>query len=124
MDKIQYHFDVNKVINIKYVPEQLCTWFTWHESEPIKKFFGLINTGKFLPAGWVDNSQYFQRILSEAELIKKDYLVKGYFVYRKSIAVVTLSNQTEVSKNFETQEDCLNWIDELKDTTGKTFEII
>ena len=124
MEKIQHHFDVNKVVTIKYIPEQVCTWMKWVESQPIKKFFGLFYTGKFSPAGWIDNSEYNPKIYSETDLIKKDYLVKDYVVYRKSKVKITLTNNEELFKTFNTQEECMSWIEDLKDTTGKTFEII
>jgi hypothetical protein len=130
MTKIQEHFDVNEIIRIKFFPEH-DSRFEWVEATQEKRvFFGLIKTRSATPAGFLDKGSFDGTIYSEGDLI--DY---GYKVYttderinnrvtEKPYVRVYLSHELETHKKFETDEQALEWINELKATSGKTFEIV
>jgi hypothetical protein len=130
MTKIQEHFDVNEIIGIKLFPEH-DSRFEWVEAAPEKRaFFGLIKTRSATPAGFLDKGSFDGTIYSEESLIGYGYKVYttderiNNRVTEKPYVRVYLSHGLETHKKFETDEQALSWIEELKSTSGKTFEIV
>ena len=127
----QEHFDVNEIIGIKLIQERPAGEFQWVEAKPEERtFFGLIKVRSAQPAGFLDHSSFQETIYTEKEL--KDY---GYTVYpyservnsrvcRKPYVTVYLPHDLSVQRTFESNEKASAWIEELKATSGKTFEIV
>lgn len=130
MTNIKEHFDVDQIVGVKFFPERP-ERFIWVEATPEERIlFGLIKWRSAVPAGFLNEGYFDQRIYTEDEL--KGY---GYNVYswdkrihdrvcNKPYVTVYLSHGLEVSKRFRTDEEAELWIDELKAASGKTFEII
>jgi hypothetical protein len=130
MAKIQEHFDVNEIIGIKFFPERDAR-YEWVEATKEKRiFFGLIKTRSATPAGFLDTGSWDGAIYTEEKLIGYGYKVYttderiNNRVTEKPYVRVYLSHELETHKKFETNEEALAWIDELKATSGKTFEIV
>lgn len=124
------YFDVSRIISIYFRPETTCSNFYWEESKPIKRFFGLIYTGDLTEAGWRDNRDWKDIIYTEDEI--RDY---GYKVYssderinervcHKAYVKVYLTHDNHVEQAFETDAEAEAWIELLKETSGKTFEVV
>lgn len=130
MIKIQEHFDVNEIIGIKIIPESEAS-FEWVDEIPEKRiFFGMIRTRYARPAGFLDKSSFDEIIYSPEQLI--DY---GYKVYTSSERInnrvchkphvtVYLSHDLSSTKRFETDREAIEWVEDLKATSGKVFEIV
>lgn len=127
MKNIEYHFDVNSVIGIKFVKEEPCEWFIWKEEFFKKRLFG---KPKIYPAGFYDESSYSQHVRTKEDLLESGYKVYDWDervtnrVCRKPYVVVYLGHKLEVQNTFESNTIALEWIENLKLTSGKTFEII
>lgn len=124
MNKIQYHFDVSQITCLKYVPQTKKEWICWVDSKPIYKFFGLIKTNKMTKEGFEDFSTYGRKIKPKEELISDGNIVIGKEVFSKPKVVIYFRNKAELVNVFNEQEDALEWIEQLKITSGKTFEVI
>ena len=124
------YFDVSRIVSVYFRRETTCTNFYWVESEPIKRFFGLFDTGRFTEAGWCDNRDWKFVIYTEDEI--RSY---GYKVYsaderinericHKAYVKVYLTHDNEIEQAFETDEEAEAWIESLKEKSGKTFEVV
>lgn len=126
MKNIEYHFDVNSVIGIKFEKESY-TSFVWVEEKIKKRFLG---KPKIYPAGFIDTRSYRGCIFTEGELLELGYKVYGFdervnnLVCRKPYVVVYLGHKLEVNHTFESDEMATEWIEGLKNKSGKTFEVI
>ena len=125
------YFDVSRIISVYFRSETPCRYFYWVESEPIKKFFGLINTGRFTEAGWCDNRDWKDGIIYTEDEIRS----YGYKIYstderikdricHKAYVKVYLTHENQIEQSFETDADAEAWIQSLKERSGKTFEIV
>jgi hypothetical protein len=126
--KIQEHFDPSQIVKIRFTPERP-TSFRWVEAKPeIRTFFGLRVKQKATPAGFIDSDSYFEnRFYTEEELKNYGYKVCFGFkhtVYNKSHVSIYLKHKLEVYRTFENEEEALAWIEELKATSGRDFEVI
>jgi hypothetical protein len=130
MRKKEY-FDVSRIISIYFKSETPSTNFYWVESEPIKKFFGLINTGRFTEAGWCDNRDWKDGVIYTEDEIRG----YGYKVYStderindriccKAYVKVNLTHDNLIERFFESDDDAEGWIRSLKEKSAKTFEVV
>jgi hypothetical protein len=69
--------------------------------------------------------------VSEEYLIQSGYQFKSVAypsddkqVWTKSYVEVSLGYKSSVGKSFDTDEEALDWIEKLKQLSGKTFEVI
>jgi hypothetical protein len=126
---VKEYFDVNKIVSIWYRPEEPISWISWVESKPIKKFFGLYNTGRFTQAGWVDNSEWDDHIYTDDQLRKNGYIVYDWNervnnrICRKAYVKVYLTHDNSIEQTFDSDKQAEEWIDLLKSTSQKTFEV-
>jgi hypothetical protein len=126
MKNIEYHFDVNSVIGIKFVKESY-TSFVWVEEKIKKRFLG---KPKIYPAGFIDTSSYRGNIYTEGELLELGYKVYGFdervnnLVCRKPYVVIYFGHKLTSDLSFESDEMATEWIEGLKNKSGKTFEVI
>jgi hypothetical protein len=127
----QEHFDIDQIIGIELIYEKPAGEFDWVDATPEKrKFFGLIKVRSARPAGFLDYGSFQETIYTEEEL--KEY---GYKVYphserivkrvcRKPYVKVHLPHDLCVTQTFESDDLAKGWVDELKSTSGKTFEVV
>lgn len=127
--KDKEYFDVSRIVSIHFTVERPAYKFYWVDSEPIKRFFGLINTGKFTEPGWVNQNDWDVIIYTDEEL--RNY---GYKVYTTDERInervccfahvkVYLTGDNTIEQVFKSNEEAEAWIELLKDTSGKTFEV-
>ena len=130
MANIKEHFDVEQIIGVKFFPESKAG-FDWVEATPEKRiFFGLIPWRSGRPAGFLDLRSYDRTIYTEESLNGYGYKVYSYEeriaqrVCNKPYVTVYLSHDLQVTKRFETDLEAESWIEEIKVTSEKTFEVI
>ena len=120
---MEYQFDINHIIGLKFV-EARPSRYEWAEARPYSSsWFGLCKT-LALPAGWIDPSCWSERRYTEDELKEYDYIFINGKPYNRPHVTVYLSHEYQVTNQFDSDSDALNWIDVLKQKTGKEFEII
>jgi hypothetical protein len=123
------YFEVSRIVSVYFRPEHPETRFYWRDSEPIKTFFGLINTGRFAEAGWLNAYDWDEVLYTEDEI--RNY---GYKVYstderinericNKAYVKVYLTHDNTIEQSFETDKEAEAWIELLKEKSGKTFEV-
>ncbi len=127
--KDKEYFDVSRIVSIHFTVERPAYKFSWVDREPIKRFFGLINTGKFTESGWVNQNDWGVIIYTDEEI--RDF---GYKVYTKDERIndricyfphvkVYLTDDNTVEQVFKTNEEAEAWVEELKANSGKTFAV-
>jgi hypothetical protein len=128
--KMQEHFDPSQIIKIKFVPEWP-TSFHWVEAKPeIRSFFGLRVKQKATPAGFVDRGSFGRKFYSEEDLKRFGYLVYPWGerindrVCNKPYVLIYLKHEIQVQRTFETEKEALEWVESLKDSSGRDFEVI
>jgi hypothetical protein len=129
---IQEQFDVGRIIGVKIVGRSL-TSYTWMPAKQKTTFFGLIKRNKWWSEGFYQCGCYQECYESgcwdacsyTAEELRRDgYIVESGKVYSKPYVTVYLESEYQSTKRFNTEEEAKQWVDELKATSGKTFEII
>lgn len=124
------YFDVDRIISIHYRPENPVSWIYWVESKPIKKFFGLYNTGRFTEAGWVDNSEWDENTYTDDDMRKRGFIVYDKDerindrICRKAYVKVYLTHDNSIEQSFDSDKQAEEWIETLKEKSGKTFEVV
>ena len=128
--EIQEHFDPSQIVKIKFIPERPSSFY-WEESKPeIRSFFGLRVKQKATPAGFADRDTWFgKKFYSEDEIKRFGYLVYPWGerindrVCHKPYVIVYLKHEIQVQRNFETGKEALKWIETLKVSSGRDFEV-
>lgn len=128
---MEEHFDVDRIVSIVFVPERP-TNYVWIEGGKItvKKFFGLITKEEIIESGWYENFEKYRYDFKSTESLEE----QGYNVYKFSERVnnrvckkpyvkVYLTHENTVTKTFDNNNDAMSWVDQVKKTSGKTFEI-
>jgi hypothetical protein len=133
---MEQHFDVSRIIGIKIVDKRE-TSHRWLPRKQKTSFFGLIKRNAYHSEGYYTNGCYQEcyesgcweaAAYTKDELIEQGYLVefsinhKG--VYHRPYVTVYLEQEHQVTKNFATLDEATQWAEELKATSGKTFEIV
>jgi hypothetical protein len=128
---METHFNVESIEYIKLYPSKLEDYYLWFDEEVkhIKKFFGLIKRTEVLPAGWYKIYCSGNRVLlsySKDKLTSPhvNYIVNGNHLYGKTLIVITLKSGSEVYHKFDSDEECINYVEELKKKCKNKFEII
>lgn len=127
------HFNVDTIIGMEVVDKRP-TSYTWLPREQKTFFFGLFKRDSWHPEGFYENGCYYEGYMEDSwdatpytkeELIEKGYIVdENNNVWRKPYATVFLMNKFEVSSDFNTFEEALEWCENVKLTSKKTFEIV
>lgn len=136
---IQEQFDINRIIGVKIVDKQK-TGHKWLPKKQKTAFFGLVKRNAWHSEGFYSGGHYqecyesgcWDACPSSAEsLISYGYLVEWdgpnhteQTVYSKPYVTVYLESDYQTTRNFEKIEDAQAWVEELKATSGKTFEIV
>lgn len=141
------HFDVNLISKIHYRTAYLVKDYIWREEETVPKYktflliFNIRDGVTVKPAGfYIDKSHLSYSNEPVYVHVSDDYLLRyGYQIkefgnhggisYRKEVwtkayVEVKLTHEGSVGKRFDTNQEALDWIDKLKELSGKTFEVI
>ena len=121
---MEIHFDIDKIVKIKLVEKKEEENMQWVEPKPIKKFFGLYNTGRFTPGGFHDLSSYSGSVYTAEQLRGYGYIVEGKKVYQQSWVGVSFEHADSVSRSFPSDEEAQEWISRLSRQSKKNFEIV
>jgi hypothetical protein len=142
-------FDVNLISQINFRPSYCSDTYKWREDELIPKykkvllFFKVGDGFEVKPAGFYeerthhydfDGDRKYYLHITEEYLIKCGYLIKEFgnhdgISYRKEVWIrayveVSLGYKSAIGNSFDTDQEAKDWIDKLKETSGKTFEVI
>ena len=128
---MEQHFNVESIEYINLFPSRLDDSYLWFDEEIkyIKKFFGLIKRTEVYPAGWYKVYWDGSRTIlgGSKDKLKSphvNYIVNGNNLYTKARIVITLRSGNEVYNKFDTDEDSIFYVDELKKKCKNKFEII
>ena len=121
---MEIRFDIDKIGKIKFVEKKEVKNMQWVEPKPIKKFFGLYNTGRFTEGGFHDLSSCLRSVYTAEQLREYGYIVEGKKVYRQSWAGVSFEHADSVSRSFPSDEEAQEWISKLSRQSKKNFEIV
>lgn len=126
----EVNFNLSAIILIKLYKESVASKWLWRESKPIKKFFGLIDTGRVTEAGFEDMTSYSTCIYTEEELKGYDYKVYPTNeriinrVANKPVVEIHLSHEHRITRKFENDEDAIKYVEHLKAISEIKFETI
>jgi hypothetical protein len=130
---IQDHFDISRIIGIRIIDKRQSS-YRWLPEKRKTTFFGLIKRNAYHSEGYYSNGCYTECYesgcwdacpSSRLDLIRSGYLIDANnVVWNRPYATVYLEYKHQVTKNFVTLEEAVQWAEELKATSGKTFEII
>ena len=139
-------FDVNLISQINFRPSYCSDMYKWREEELIPKykrvllFFKVGDGFEVKPAGFYEkrsgyysDNPYYLHITDEY-LKQYGYLIKEFgnhdgISYRKEVwcrasVEVRLGYKSAIGNSFDTDQEAKDWIDKLKEMSGKTFEVI
>lgn len=128
----QEQFDINRIISVKVIDKRK-TSHRWLPKKQKTTFFGLIKRNAWNSEGFYSNGHYqecyesgcWDACPSSVEsLIDSGYIVDRQTVYSKPYVTIYLESKYETTRVFETIEEAQTWVEELKATSGKTFEIV
>ena len=139
-------FDVNLISKINFRPSYCSDTYKWREEEKTPKykrfllFFKVRDGVEVKPAGFYeerthhydfDGDRKYYRHISEEYLIKCGYLIRhspiangGKEVWSRAYVEVSLGYKSAIGNSFDTDQEAKDWIDKLKQMSGKTFEVI
>ena len=122
---MENHFDVSRIIGIKIIDKRLSR-YEWLPEKQKTTFFGLIKRNSYHSEGYYYLECYESGHPStRQQVIEQGYLIDSdNVVWHRPYVTVYLEHEYQVNKNFVTFEEALQWADELKATSGKTFEIV
>lgn len=121
---MEIYFDVDKIVKIKFVEKKEEKNMQWVDPEPIKKFFGLYNTGRFTEGHFTDLGSCLDPVYTEDQLREYGYIIEGKKVYRQSWVEVYFEHVDSVSRSFPSDEEAQEWISKLSRKSKKNFEIV
>jgi hypothetical protein len=139
-------FDVNLINQINFRPSYCSDTYKWREEEKTPKykrfllFFKVRDGVEVKPAGFYeerthhydfDGDRKYYRHISEEYLIKCGYQIRhspiangGKEVWSQAYVEVSLGYKSAIGNSFDTDQEAKDWIDKLKEMSGKTFEVI
>lgn len=140
----EIHFDVNLISKINYRKSYHILKYEWKFEQTIPKYkrilgiFKVRNGVEVKPAGFYEDKSYLfysnepiYLHVTEKEIIQTGYQIKDApypsddkQVWTKSYVEVSLGYESSVGKSFDTDQEALDWIEKLKQLSGKTFEVI
>jgi hypothetical protein len=120
------YFDINRIVSVYLLGERPNNSFVWENERPIKRFFGLIDTGKLRPGGYYWNDELY----TEDEIRNMGYKVYSHderlrnnVVYKATVKI-DLEHDNSVNISFETEGDMIKWVDKLIEKSYTIFEVI
>jgi hypothetical protein len=119
-------FDLDQVINITVKLESPSDW-AWGEEVPeIRGRFGRVEQ-RGRPAGWTEWDNGRRLGLEEVPwwyVHKPDPTGGPGKIMRRAHAQVHLGHGLGVSNSFDSDEECLAWVESVKSRSGKRFESV
>lgn len=126
------HFDIGRIIGITIYSERK-TRYKWLPHKEKKWCFGLFSSG-WHSEGFYPDGRYQECYESgcwdatpstKETLIRSGYLVKDdNTVWSRPRVEVYMESEYQVTNDFDTLEEAIEWTEDLKDTSNKTFEIV
>lgn len=126
------HFDVNRIIGIEAFDRTRAS-YEWLPKKQKTWIFG-IKRNAWHDEGWYSHGCYYDGYMEDSwdatPYTKKELIDRGYLVdedgqvWNRPYVKVYLEADCNVSQNFNTLEEASEWVDQLKATSGKTFETV
>ncbi len=139
---MEINFDVNLIGKISFRPSYHNDTYKWRHETITPKY------KKFLWFKWesglvIEPEGFYERRSSYYgddywSLVPEDYLIKcGYIikdmsivggtqfkkVWTKSYVEINLGYKSTIGRSFDTDQEAKDWIQKLKEMSGKTFEV-
>jgi hypothetical protein len=145
---MEINFDVNLIGKISFRPSYHNDTYKWRNETITRKYkkflwFKWENGLEIKPEGFYeerthhyhfDGDRKYYLHITEEYLIKCGYLIKEFgnhdgISYRKEVwsqayVEVSLGYKSDIGNSFDTDQEAKDWIDKLKEMSGKTFEVI
>ena len=141
------HFDVNLISKIHYRKSYHNNDYVWREEETVPKYktflliFNIRDGVTVKPAGFYEDKSYLfyenepvYLHVPDDNLLRCGYQIKEFGnhggvsfrkeVWTKAYVEVKLTHGDSVGKRFDTDKEALDWIEKLKNSSGKVFEVI
>ena len=122
---MEYQFDVNRVIGIKIYESEKLDYGWLPRKERPSRFFGLIKVSPFEEGFYSEGeySEYGPR--TKEKLEEYSYLInEKKEVWKKCNVTVYLESEYSVGLSFNTNQEGREWIENLKNESGKNFKIV
>jgi len=143
---MEINFDVNLIGKISFRPSYHNDTYKWRNETITRKYkkflwFKWENGLEIKPEGFYERRHsYYDYGDSDVlwSLVPEDYLIKcGYIikdnnigggtqfkeVWVKSYVEVNLGYKSTIGRSFDTDQEAKDWIQKLKEMSGKTFEV-
>jgi hypothetical protein len=143
---MEINFDVNLIGKISFRPSYHNDTYKWRNETITRKYkkflwFKWGNGLKIEPEGFYERRHcYYDYGDSDVlwSLVPEDYLIKcGYIikdmsivggtqfkkVWTKSYVEINLGYKSTIGRSFDTDQEAKDWIQKLKEMSGKTFEV-
>ena len=122
--KMEYQFDVNRVIGIKIYKTEKSDWVWLPRKERPSRFFGLVKVPPF-EEGFYSYGDYEYVPRTKENLESYNFLVnEKKVVWKKCKVTVYLESEYNVGLYFNTDQEGREWIENLKNESGKNFKIV
>ena len=118
-----YNFSPTDIVSIKVRDKKHLIHWGFVNSRPIKKFFGLWDTGQVTQEGFINNSVWQSKILTKDDISNKynNLQVINNKVYRKPSLEITLSSGERIIEYFDTVPNAYGRMFELEIKADKKF---
>ena len=121
---MEYQFDVNRVIGIKIYKSEKSDWVWLPRKERPSRFFGLVKVPPF-EEGFYSYGDYEYVPRTKENLESYNFLVKEKKeVWKKCKITVYLESEYSVGLSFNTDQEARKWVEDLKNESGKNFQIV
>lgn len=116
-------FTLTDIISLETQDKKRLVYWEFVESKPIKRFFGLWNTGKFTKEGYINNLTWEKDIYTAKELENYYYRFQiiDNKVYIKPSLEITLSSGKIFIEYYDTLLDVYTRRDRLEDMSKNKF---
>ena len=121
---MEYQFDVNRVIGIKIYKSEKSDWVWLPRKERPSRFFGLVKVPPF-EEGFYSYGDYEYVPRTKENLESYNFLVEEKKeVWKKCKVTVYLESEYSVGLSFNTDQEARKWVEDLKNESGKNFQIV
>ena len=130
---MEIHFDISRITGIKIIEKRKSS-YKWLPEKRKTALFGLIKRNAYYSEGYYSGGHYQECYESgcwdacpttRQSLLQSGYLIDSdNVVWNRPYVIVYLEFKGEVSQNFVTFEEAIQWAEELKQKSSKTFEIV
>jgi hypothetical protein len=131
--KREIHFDVSRIVGIE-IFDRSAAMYKWLPRKQKTAFFGLVKLNKYYEEGFYMygsyksggyDTEWDQTPSTGRELKDNGYLVDpDNTVWNRPKVTVHLEHKQGTYQSFETYEQALAWVNNLKSLNGRQFEIV